>query len=323
MIVRLAIAGTLVTYLFRSGAIEGRQLLGLLDAWTVTLGAFALLVANAVVVALRLPVLMRAQGFELGAFAAVRLALIGMFFNMFLPGGAGGDAVKIYYTVSDHHGRRAELATIVLFDRALAMLILLAWPLAAAPFFIDVIAASRPLQVVLAIDGALMLVGSGGLLLALAAPEAWMERGRGLLARFPRSDLLVRMANTVRAYRSCPGALVKALGISIVSHSMSIAAALWLAKAVSGAFAAPMLLLCPIGFLLNTIPITPGGLGVGEVAFERLFALAGLSGGAEVILAWRILLALIALSGLVFYLDGRRRFVEATPAAAPVANGRR
>ena len=32
-----------------------------------------------------------------------------------------------------------------------------------------------------------------------------------------------------------------------------------------------MLLLIPIGFLANSLPVTPGGLGVGEAAMESLF----------------------------------------------------
>ena len=65
-------------------------------------------------------VITRCVGFRQGLAELVRYYFVGMFFNMFLPGGAGGDAVKIYYAVSDHRGQRAELATIVLFDRALA-----------------------------------------------------------------------------------------------------------------------------------------------------------------------------------------------------------
>ena len=70
-----------------------------------------------------------------------------------------------------------------------------------------------------------------------------------------------------------------------------------------------MVLLIPLGFLANTIPFTPGGLGVGEAAFDTLFVIAGFTGGAEILLGWRILLIFISNLGLFYYLQGSKRFV--------------
>jgi uncharacterized membrane protein YbhN (UPF0104 family) len=74
-----------------------------------------------------------------------------------------------------------------------------------------------------------------------------------------------------------------------------------------------MLVLIPMGFLANTLPLTPGGLGVGEAALNRLFSLAGFTGGAEALLGWRMLMLLIGLLGLGFYLRGSARFVHGEP----------
>jgi hypothetical protein len=43
-----------------------------------------------------------------------------------------------------------------------------------------------------------------------------------------------------------------------------------------------------------------------------LFALAGLTSGAEALLGWRVLTLLISPLGLVYYLQGRKRFVHDT-----------
>ena len=40
--------------------------------------------------------------------------------------------------------------------------------------------------------------------------------------------------------------------------------------------------LMPIGFISVAIPIAPGGIGIGHVAYETLYQLAGLSGGADI-----------------------------------------
>jgi uncharacterized membrane protein YbhN (UPF0104 family) len=59
-----------------------------------------------------------------------------------------------------------------------------------------------------------------------------------------------------------------------------------------------------LGFIADNLPVTPGGLGVGETAFSALFLVAGLTGGAEALLCWRVWTALVRLLGLVFYLRG-------------------
>ena len=68
-----------------------------------------------------------------------------------------------------------------------------------------------------------------------------------------------------------------------------------------------MCLIVPLGFIANCLPFTPGGLGVGETAFNSLFSAAGLSGGAEALVCWRVWTALVRLLGLIFYLRGIER----------------
>jgi hypothetical protein len=76
-----------------------------------------------------------------------------------------------------------------------------------------------------------------------------------------------------------------------------------------------MALLIPLGFVANALPLTPGGLGVGEAAFDQLFQLAGFSGGAVALLGWRLLMLLIGLPGLVVYIFAKQHAVA--PQAAP------
>jgi uncharacterized membrane protein YbhN (UPF0104 family) len=75
-------------------------------------------------------------------------------------------------------------------------------------------------------------------------------------------------------------------------------------------------LLTPFGMLANSLPLTPGGLGVGEAAFESLYLLAGMAGGAEAILSWRVLTTLIDAIGGALLIAGRtdvRMLAEQAP----------
>jgi hypothetical protein len=73
-----------------------------------------------------------------------------------------------------------------------------------------------------------------------------------------------------------------------------------------------MCLVIPMGYIANSLPLTPGGLGVGETAFNALFDITGLRGGAEALLCWRIWSAFVGILGLIFYLRGLRRSIVNT-----------
>ena len=70
-----------------------------------------------------------------------------------------------------------------------------------------------------------------------------------------------------------------------------------------------MCLVIPMGYMANSLPLTPGGLGVGETAFNALFEITGLHGGAEALLCWRVWSALVGILGLIFYLRGVKRTI--------------
>jgi uncharacterized membrane protein YbhN (UPF0104 family) len=59
-----------------------------------------------------------------------------------------------------------------------------------------------------------------------------------------------------------------------------------------------------VGMFANALPITPGGLGVGESAFEALFAMAGFSTGAFLMLSWRIGMIPLCIIGCLSYVAG-------------------
>jgi hypothetical protein len=308
---RVGIGIALLWYLGVSGAIEWKALLGLAHVWPVTLVALLLLLVDMIVTAGRLSVLMQARGMHLSVLSATKLTLIGIFFNACLPGSTGGDLVKIFYATEGNRGRRAEVATIILFDRAAGMFGLMLWPLLVAPFFPDLLEQVPVLRVLLwgaAGVAAVMLMGF------LVAWSDWLRQSALLewaFRRLPLGDYARRIFDTVHGFRNHLGAVLASVAISLVAHSMSVGVTLLMIAAVNPAGAAwPMAVLIPLGHLANTLPVTPGGLGVGEAAFNKLFSMAGLTGGAEGLLGWRLLTILIGLIGLVFYLQGRKRFVH-------------
>ncbi|MBI3484077.1 MAG: flippase-like domain-containing protein, partial [Acidobacteria bacterium] len=115
-ILRTVMGIALVVYLWRSGAIKWTAMTGLVTQWKIALAVVALLLLDAAALGWRLRVLLDPRGFHLPMVPAFRLTMIGVFFNLCLPGATGGDLVKIYYATEGNPGRRTEVGTIVMLD---------------------------------------------------------------------------------------------------------------------------------------------------------------------------------------------------------------
>jgi uncharacterized membrane protein YbhN (UPF0104 family) len=129
-----------------------------------------------------------------------------------------------------------------------------------------------------------------------------------LTTKLPLSSYLTRMADALHVLRKNKTAVFKAAGLAFVGHFV----ALCLFSAAARVFVpnAPSIvvsLLALLGLLANALPITPGGLGVGEAAFEGLFRSVGYAHGSQLILAWRA--GMIALCGIgcALYILGAQR----------------
>lgn len=301
---RFGIAGLLMAYLIHSAAIDWSAFGGFLDHPEIVAAALGMLAVSVVVTAMRLPILLRAMGFDLPVLPAIQLTLMGMFFGLFLPGSASGDAAKIYYAVSHQaRGTRAELATVVLFDRAIGMWAMFVMPFAALPFFYSAFAESEEIRALFAFCGAVFGVGGGMLGVVLFAPDGLVDRARSLLS----VELVWRVIDAVRGFRTHLRAIALAFLVSIGAHSAAIGTTAFVAGAVApDSQVAELALVVPLGFVANALPLTPGGIGVGEWAFHRLFESIGLDGGAEVALGWRLGILCCALVGGLLYARGFR-----------------
>lgn len=316
-LVRTAIGIGLLVYLGLSGAIQWRTLLGLFVAWRITLAALLILLVDIGLMAWRLALLVKPHGLYLSLRSSLRLTLIGIFFNSFLPGATGGDVVKLFYATQGNPGRRTEVATIVLLDRAVGMFGLLVLPLLVAPFFPRLFGSSPVLPDLLRLAALFAVVMLAGLLVCFSSRVKNSRLLSWIFEKLPGGDYARRIFETVHGYRHSLGTLGASLGVALVTHLLAAVVTLLAGWATNPrGLAWEMIALIPLGHLANALPLTPGGLGVGEAAFDALFALVGVNGGAEALLGWRLLTLLISLLGLVFYLQGRRRFVHSAAVEA-------
>jgi hypothetical protein len=122
----------------------------------------------------------------------------------------------------------------------------------------------------------------------------------------------INFASLIRLLHAWPLTLTAVLFLLLDILLMSIRASLLFRTARLSLSLANSVQLNLIGFLfstLNSLPLTPGGIGIGETAFTALFRLTGINGGAETLLCVRLWNVLVGLLGLLVYLFGMQRSV--------------
>lgn len=83
--------------------------------------ALGIFLVGQIVVGFRWWLLLRTQSIFIGFWAAVRLHLLGLFYNNFMPSSVGGDLLRAWY-VTKHTDKRLEAVLSVFFDRAIGLL---------------------------------------------------------------------------------------------------------------------------------------------------------------------------------------------------------
>jgi hypothetical protein len=202
------------------------------------------------------------------------------------------------------------------------MFSLLVMPWLFAPAFSREIASTPALWALLVTSAALAVTILGGFLACLYCQSLTERIARAVLGFLPGKDWPVQVILTVASYRHNLPTVLAAFVISLVANSLLLIVMVLAVFVLNPAgLAMRMCLIVPLGFVANSLPFTPGGLGVGETAFNALFTVAGLTGGAEALLCWRVWTALVRLLGLVFYLRGIERVFGHHGARAPEAAG--
>jgi hypothetical protein len=308
---RLTLGVGILVYLAKSGQINLSSLASLFHKWPITIAAFLFLLLDILMMSLRASLLFRNARLSLSLSNSLQLNLIGFLFSTFLPGAAGGDIAKLVYATKENHGRRAEVATVLILDRLVGLFSLVLLPLLFAPFFPVLLHSVPVLRRLLYMDALLagsMLFGAA-LVMFFSPARFWLS---WLLKRWPSvKNLALRVLDAMAAHGKARGTLFFALILSLLANlALIVVTALGLYAVSPASFSTRLAIVAPMGHLVNSLPLTPGGIGVGESAFNALFNLTGMNGGAETLLCVRLWNISVGLLGLFVYFFGLGRIVH-------------
>jgi uncharacterized protein (TIRG00374 family) len=276
----------------------------------------ALLVATALSLQLfRWYILIRALDLPFSLRNTFRLGMVGVFYNTFLPGSVGGDLLKAYFIAKEHPERKARAIATVIADRALGLFGLILFVAALGSLAWsggdERIIATPALQRLIKLMAGIAVGSILGFLALGYLPERRVERFARRLKWFPKiGKSLAELWFTLVTYRQRMRAVALCVGLSALSHFALVFAfhsasrVFPPANPAEQASLAEHMVVAPIGFIVQALPVSPGGVGVGEAAFAWLYKISGRPQSRGVIsrLSLRVVEWIIGLIGYLVYL---------------------
>ncbi|MEI6398216.1 MAG: lysylphosphatidylglycerol synthase transmembrane domain-containing protein [Pseudomonadota bacterium] len=263
--------------------------------------------------------LMRGAGLKCGYFRAMKLQLVGFFFNTAMPGAVGGDIIKAIYIMREQPagGGKTPAMLSVLLDRIVGLIGLFVMGVVAAGFSYRQLV-SNPVTAQLMSGLALVVLLSAVFLglVFLPYPDGRDPFKKILSQTLPGFSVLHGIYEALRSYRKKPGILISTIMISVFIQVIFLFFMGFIGRIMYGSDAFDQTLLAPIfpfGILITAIPLAPGGLGVGHAAFDKLFALVGLPGGANVFNAYVLSQLLLNFLGIIPYLSMKTSIAGTSP----------
>ncbi len=284
----------------------------------ITAAAIAFYFVSQLIFVARWYMLLRVQGIDIGYWPAVRLHLLGLLYNNYLPSSVGGDSLRAWY-VTKHTEKKLEAALSVLVDRAVGLfgLVLMA---IVGYWFIPLESRQQLTKSYMEIKLVRQLaeyewffLWATAIITAVMVLLISTSKGRTFVYRATKkishrgADLLGKVYAAMRIYYGKKLALFWAVLLTFACQGMFIVGLWFIGKGMH--IQADMkyyFVFFPISWVIGMLPISLGGLGVVEGPIMIMFSLVGVPKDPASALAWaqRFLWLIGSLPGVVIHLMG-------------------
>lgn len=321
LLAKLSIACGMIWFLIHQGTLDFRLFLEgtvSLNIVVVGLGCNLALISLG---ALRWHLLLGSQGIILPFSWTHRMIYLTMCFNLMVPGSVGGDALRMGYMARKTPATQKGAAILSIFlDRFTGLYSLFVIAFLALFLNLDTVLTILPMRVLalslaIVVGGgplAVLLLFWGGKYIPMIQKRASIPSGSNWSAPSWISTVINQMVNSAHLFCKAKGRLAAALAVSVLAQVIEILALLWIAKGLNMlTFPADhFFVAAPLAWVANVLPISPGGLGVGEAAFAQicqwLQPTSATIAFGTIFLVNRILQMLASLPGLWVYLVYRQ-----------------
>ena len=240
---------------------------------------------------------------------------VGVFFNSIMPGGFGGDVIKgtyLFKYIQEDYRTQSILTIIV--DRIVGMHALITLCLLSGLYISKNTAVDKQFSNIidiLSLITLLMLILLGLVILNAHNIKIFIEKKTKIKIKKVKK-ITIKILNALEKYREKKSSLLVCWIISLVNHCVFIYGFLIMSKILNILFINldTITFITSASLLANYIPLTPGGIGIGEGTFNYLFVsllsqdhiLSNIAFGSIFFLTYRVIFTLVSilLGGLSF-----------------------
>jgi uncharacterized protein (TIRG00374 family) len=250
---------------------------------------------------------LESQNLPISFVTGIKLTLIGTFFNFAVPGGVGGDLVKGYYIAQASPHAKISAALTILMDRLIGLFSMLVIALMMMLYRWDLVSSTKELLFIfqmLCLIMAAFAVLWAQIFSRRLYELKWVD---AIFNRIPKGGALLKTYEYLMLYRHHKNTFfvtfLLSLGAQVFSIFFFVIAGYGLGY--SDMPISVYFFVIPIAFMVQSIPVSPAGVGVGQAATYFLFnTIRPGSGpiGAAATTASQIVQFCFGLVGAYFYL---------------------
>lgn len=289
LFLKLLIAAALLAWALDQGKLDLKSFTFVISSPIfLPVNLLSLLVAALLFGSLRFQLMLRLCEVVIPYSRAVRYQGIGLFANVFMPSAVGGDALKAFYVKSDY--REASIPKIimsVMLDRVVGMMSLFLIGAIVSFLSLEKFREDVTLSRLISIN-VLLLLGALSFFLVCWLLARFPQKGERTLMRLEaKVPRLHKVLSLLKEATQLIGRNPRIIGITIaisLVNQLLMMLVFWFITSLFGEQSIPfstVAVIYPIGSLILVLPLTPGGAGLGHVAFDRLFMSFGYTGGAN------------------------------------------
>ncbi len=265
------------------------------------------------------------QGIKISFLHTIIPTYLGIAFNNLLPGGVGGDFFRCYFLFKKTPNKRSAVMLSILVDRITGLMGVFIAVCIVAAFHMDFFNSHKStfyfmLFCLSLCIGVIILYFASTLLPKEVGLSDWLSK------RFSEKKWLgsiLSILTAIRIYRDSKMVIAKCLSASVIIQ-LFIALTCFLIAKIMHFPEIPFvsyIIAIAVTQIVNLIPITPGGFGIGEAAFAKVLTLLnpGISATyATIFLAYRIIGILAYLPGLAVFIFDHKLLKQNTLHEYPI-----
>jgi len=300
-VIKILVSVVLIIFLLtRLGVAEIIDQLTAANPWWIVAGVVAFSLSN-LLGSLQWYLLMKTQGIDISLSQALSYYWVGLFFNNFLIGYVGGDAIRIY-DISRVSGNSSHAISTFFFDRLTGFVILTPLALVAGLVWRNMFHSSSIVFVIVVIFACWVISFIVLFNENFARRIGWVFRFI-LTARV--NDKIREVYSSINSFKHEKKTIITVLFISLLTQSLRIVVHYFAALSIGlNAHIKYFFIFVPVIALLASLPISIGGIGIREGTGVALFSRVN-SFQPEAIVAMEFLAYVIGLlsaipGGLIF-----------------------